>query len=85
MTRTIDAYHQQAAEFLRPTFGMPEKTAAEVWRLFTTDSKPVWEPHQLLWVLIFLKLYQTEPVHAEIAGVSQKSFRKWAHYTIEKV
>jgi len=37
------------------------------------------QPVHLLWALMFLKVYATEPVHCSLAGgVDEKTFRKWS-------
>ncbi|ETV67416.1 hypothetical protein H257_16391 [Aphanomyces astaci] len=36
------------------------------------------QPRHLLWALMFLKVYGTEHVHATIAAVDEKTYRKWS-------
>lgn len=41
------------------------------------------EPEHLLWALLFLKCYQTEPRNAALVGCDEKTFRKWCWLMLE--
>ena len=49
------------------------------------DELPFFQPKHLLWTLLFLKGYSTENIHAQMAGCSAKTFRKWVWFTIDKL
>ena len=41
------------------------------------------KPVHLLWALLFLRRYGTEEIMADVAGVCEKTFRKWAWFYAE--
>ena len=44
------------------------------------------EPSHLLWCLLLLKTYETEPVLSSLcSGIDEDTFSKWAWHFIEKV
>ncbi len=58
-------------------FGSTPQLCSLLWSLLA-DLHPLGGfPRHLLWALMFLKLYSTEHVHSTLAGVDEKSFRKW--------
>ena len=71
----------------KATFGVSTTVCAKVWGLVdpknTMDNKP--SPSHLLMALMFLKLYCSENVHSTIAGVDEKTFRKWAWLFVEAI
>ncbi|KAH9118088.1 hypothetical protein LEN26_012265 [Aphanomyces euteiches] len=48
------------------------------------DPRPVGSRDEhLLWAMLFLKVYSSENVHATIAAVDEKTFRKWSWAILE--
>ena len=44
------------------------------------------KPTHLLWALLFLKTYSTEPTLASrVGGVDEQTFRKWAWFYLEGI
>ena len=39
----------------------------------------------LLWALMFMKMYCAEHIHASLAGVDEKTFRKWSWIFIDAI
>lgn len=58
-------------------FGVSADTCAVLWALREGRTPPGAKPVNLLWGLLFLKLYETERVNSFIAGTDEKTFRKW--------
>jgi len=55
-----------------------EFIGANLYNVHLTESTSVsTHPNHLLWGLMFLKVYGTEPIHASIVGANEKTFRKW--------
>jgi hypothetical protein len=73
-------------------YAEPE-VCADVWsRLDVSDTDPyapddrIAEPCHLLWCLLLLKTYNTEPVLSGLCGgIDEGTFSKWAWHFIEKV
>jgi hypothetical protein len=73
-------------------YAEPE-VCADVWsRLDVNDTDPyapddrIAEPCHLLWCLLLLKTYNTEPVLSGLCGgIDEGTFSKWAWHFIEKV
>lgn len=70
---------------IRGHFGLEPSLMVLVWRelahsrwLEFAGRSP--KPVHLLWALLFLKTYSIEEVHAAEAGVSERTFRKWAWF-----
>ena len=61
-------------------FGATPSICAQLWQMLdprrqiSSYAKPV----HLLWALMLIRVYATEEVLAGIAGVTEKTFRKWA-------
>ena len=77
-------------ERFKSWFGTPPDIVAIVWAglaltgwlRFTHNPKP----EHLLWSLVFLKTYSTEPTLASrVGGVDEKTFRKWAWFYVEGI
>ena len=64
----------------RAYFSTSPFTTSTVWyRLFQADLLPEkGQPKHLLWGQLFLRIYNSEEVHAGLAGVDEKTFRKWS-------
>ena len=72
----------------RATFGVSPQIVAWLWGAINSmeellnGAKPV----HLLWGLMFLKLYCSEPVLAALAGgVHEQTYRKWSWYFVEQI
>lgn len=66
----------------RGTLGISFSTMSELWNMLdpTTTISHRAKPKHLLWTLVFLKVYQTEPVHLQLTGCkSRDTFRKWVN------
>ena len=61
----------------RALFGASPNVFCVLWSLLCVARPPGSKPIHLLWVLMFLKVYATEHVHAALAGVGEKTYRKW--------
>jgi len=59
----------------RSLFGVSPNLVPLLWAE-REDRPDETVPTHLLWALMFLKVYATESVHAAIAGVDEKTFRK---------
>ena len=57
-------------------FGVSATISATVWNLLPSQPDGG-QRHHFLWALMFLKQYSSENVHAMIANVDEKTFRKW--------
>lgn len=63
----------------RAHFGVNAHVCQKIWALCQDNffAKNILPKH-LLWGLLFLNTYATEPILATMAGVTRKSFRLWA-------
>ncbi len=63
----------------RAHFGVNARVCQKIWELCQDNffAKNILPKH-LLWGLLFLKTYATEPILATMTSVSRKSFRLWA-------
>jgi len=68
-------------------FCVSPAAACDVWnRLFEHDCLPTnGQPKHLLWALLFLKLHDTERVHATLCGCGKDTFRKWVKAFLESL
>jgi len=64
-------------------FGTTSSVCVRAWNLILRNCSPPPQPIYLLWGLLLLKVYATETVLSSMAGVSEKTFRKWAWTAIE--
>lgn len=71
----------------RASFGTSPTVCANLWsKLISHELMPEkGKPIHLLWALMFLKLYCSEPVLAAIAGVHEQTFRKWAWSFVDAI
>ncbi|KAG9414550.1 hypothetical protein AC1031_007957 [Aphanomyces cochlioides] len=69
---------------LQALFGVSRPIVARIWMLAHQESEST-EVKHLLWALMFMKQYSSEADHASIAGVDEKTFRKWCWFWIEKM
>ena len=68
------------------------KVCADVWSHLDIDDDldapddRIAEPSHLLWCLLLLKTYETEPVLSGLCGgIDEDTFSKWVWHFIEKV
>ena len=61
----------------RGLFGVSPDICAAIWNKLRMLLPRGAAPAHLLWALLFLKNYSTEHVNSVIAGVDEKTFRKW--------
>ena len=69
----------------RALFGASPAVCSVVWSLASRSLPPKARPIHLLWALLFLKVYATEHANASLAGVDEKTFRKWAWALLESI
>ena len=64
--------------------GASPKVVALLWMIAgeTTNASKL---EHLLWALMFLKVYASEAVHAALAGVDEKTFRKWSWFWVKVI
>ena len=70
------------------TFGTLAEVCVELWeKIDPTSTMPKRvQPAHLLWALMFLKLYSTEPVLSSmVGGVDEKTFCKWAWLFVQQI
>ena len=63
----------------RAFFGTSPLVCVVAWDLLLVHRPKKSTPEHLLWALLLLKRYSIESVNAALVGVSEKTFRKWAH------
>lgn len=68
----------------RSIFGVTPDVTSSVWNLLE-DLQSGSQPIHLLWALFFLKSYTTETVNSFIWRTTEKTFRKWVWYFIDKI
>ena len=71
--------HRQFISF----FGVSATVCEKAWRMILSNCPEGFLPKHLLFGLLLLKTYGTETVCCSVAGVSEKSFRKWSWICIE--
>ena len=69
----------------RSMFGVSSAVCAAVWDSLANELPTGGCPIHLLWSLLFLKTYATEHVNSSIAGVDEKTFRKWTWRIIQLI
>ena len=71
----------------RAFFGTSSIVTSSIWvRLNQADLLPKnGLPAHLLWGQLFLKIYASEEIHAGLAGVNEKTFRKWSWLFIKAI
>jgi hypothetical protein len=73
----------RASEAFKSIFGVSPVICSDVWSrcTFIRGTRPL----HLLWALLFLWAYATEPILCSMAGVSGKTFRKWVHPVVRSI
>jgi hypothetical protein len=61
-------------------FGATPKICADIWQMINPPQhiNQYARPVHLLWGLMLMKVYATEEILSGIAGVTEKTYRKWA-------
>lgn len=69
------------------TFGTDPIVVTVVWRLLLPwrQRQRGIKPQHLLWALMFMKLYTVETTVSSMAGVTEKTYRKWAWRFVEAI
>ncbi|CAB9500290.1 unknown protein [Seminavis robusta] len=63
-------------------FGVSPNVILFLWWLCGFDQDPNVTVERLLWALLFIKVYGTEPVLGGLTGVTRKTYRKWVWYIL---
>lgn len=69
----------------RSLFGVSAEVTAILWNILHPTLDQYARPVQLLWTLYFLKQYSPEHNNAYLWGCTEKTFRKWCWYFINKI
>lgn len=69
----------------RSFFGTSPIICSSLWGLLAGSRPAYSQPKHLLWALMFLRLYNTEHIHARLAGVDEKTFRKWSWAFVREI
>jgi hypothetical protein len=71
-------------------FGVTPLQVHQLWQLIVdagggrwNDEK--WSPCHLMWALLLLRTYNREEILAAMAGVDEKTYRKWTWILIERL
>ena len=67
----------------RATFGTTPFCCLTLWKRVEIPEGS--QPKHLLWAMMLLKTYAVQEVMASLAGVDEKTFRKWAWVFIEAI
>ena len=65
-------------------YGVNSIIVSVVWSMLIDNQfcSPSPNPVHILWALLFLKLYDTTPKLAALAGCDEKTFRKWSWFYV---
>lgn len=69
----------------RSIFGVSAHVTSIIWNIMIPTINLFARPIHLLWTLYFLKQYSTEHNNAYVWNCTEKTFRKWCWYFIEKI
>ena len=80
-------YRRISQRKFRAYFGATSAICADIWQMINPreEISSFVKPIHLLWGLMLMKVYATEEVLSGIAGVTEKTFRKWAWKLIKEV
>ncbi len=67
----------------RAYFGTSPLVCVVTWEKLWSVRPKNSTPEHMLWALMLLKQYSVESCNATLAGVTEKTFRKWAHLFID--
>jgi hypothetical protein len=84
---TVNANRQVSLRQFRSLFGTTPTVCAIMWAMLRNRNRlPIRSKLvHLLCALLFLKVYDTEEVHAALTGFTEKTFRKWSWMFIELI
>ena len=74
-----------ARKDFRAFFGITPDVCVLLWHVCDFDDDQYATVERVLWALMFLKVYATEPVLAALAKVTRKTYRKWVWYIVPKI
>jgi hypothetical protein len=83
LKRTLSASTERRK--FRATFGTSPAICSLLWGMLLPGTTRGAKPVHLLWGLMLLKLYNSESAHCNIAGVDEKTFRKWSWFFIDAI
>jgi hypothetical protein len=69
----------------RATFGTSPAVCSLLWEMLLPVTTISTKPVCLLWGLMFLKLYNSESAHCNIARVDEKTFRNWSWFFVNAI
>ena len=78
LCHTSESLSRTLARRFRAYFGTSPKVCCFLWTLIEDEIPKNEAPIHLLWNFMFLKIYSSENVHASVAGVDEKTFRKYS-------
>lgn len=79
--------HSRVVEAIRfrALFGVNHQVCAALWEKIGQKLLQGACLRHLLWSLLFLKVYATEPVNRQLTGADEKTFRKWSWKFVQLV
>ena len=80
-------WHRLDLRKFRSHFGTCPAICAELWQMIDPQEfiNRFARPEHLLWGLMLMRVYATEEVLSGIAGVTEKTYRKWAWKFVQAV
>ena len=80
-------YRRISKRKFRAYFGATSAICADIWQMINPreEISSFIKPIHLLWGLMLMKVYSTEEVLSGIAGVTEKTFQKWAWKFIKEI
>lgn len=64
-------------------FGTDVGVCAKLWVMIPREKDG--KPCHMLWALLFLKLYESEHVHATLCNCDETTFRRWSKVYVEHI
>ena len=73
-------YRRMLKRKFKAHFGASPEICCDIWQMINPceEMNSYTRPMHLLWGCMLMKVYATEEVLSAIAGVTEKTFRKWA-------
>ena len=80
-------YKRMSKRKFKAYFGATAAVCSDIWQMINPweNISSCVKPKHLLWGFMLLKVYATEEVLSGIAGVTEKTFRKWAWKMLKEV
>ncbi len=75
--RAPDLSVVDGSQRFRALFGTSPSVFCRFWQMFVQRRPENSKPYHMLCALMFLKVYASENDHAALAGVDEKTYRKW--------